>query len=292
MSEITVLKSIQYRIEAFFVIAVLALLGALPIDMASAIPGKLMRFVGPRMKRHSRVMENLVRFMPELSDEERNRSALTMWENVGRVFGEIPHTRKIIEDPERFRYVGMEEAVHGLAEDMAAVLVSGHFGNWELSLAPSVALGRRQISFYREIKNPVLEKRLKRYRQNICTGELVAKGADSMKRAMEAAKKGSFIGMLVDQRESQGIDAPFLGVDAKTNHAPALLVCRYNIPLLAGCVIREKGAHFRIECMRLPVSLSGDKKADVQAITGQINDLIGGWVKTHPEQWLWSSRRW
>ncbi|GJL85076.1 MAG: lipid A biosynthesis lauroyl acyltransferase [Micavibrio sp.] len=287
-----IIRPVKHRAEAVLILGLLAVLGMLPVDMASAIGGKVVRIVGPYMRQHKRALDNLARFMPALSEKERKALALTMWENAGRVFGEIPHGKRILDDPERFRFIGIEEAIEGVPDDLGGVTVSGHCGNWEISPAPSYKLKKPQLSFYRSINNRILDRALKKYREEICTGEMVAKGADSMKRAMQAVQKGQFIGMLVDQRESQGIVAPFMGVDAKTNHAPALLVCRYKVPLYIGFVIREKGAHFRMECQRVDFDLTGDNKIDVLAITTKINDIFSAWILKHPDQWLWTTRRW
>ncbi len=287
-----IIRPIKHRVEAALILGLLAVLGLLPVDTASVIGGKVMRMIGPLMKRHQRALDNIARFMPDFSEEERKNLALTMWENAGRVFGEMPHSKRILDDPKRFHCTGMEEAMDGVPDDIGGVAVSGHCGNWELSPAPSYMIGKPQLNFYREVNNKILDRRLKKYREEICTGEMVAKGADSMKRAMQAVQKGHLIGMLVDQRESQGIVAPFLGVDAKTNHAPALLVCRYNVPLYVGFVVREKGAHFRLECQRVALDLTGDNKIDVPAITTKINDIFSAWILEHPDQWLWTTRRW
>ncbi len=288
----SVAREIKHRLEAVLIIGVLKALGVMPVDAASAAGGKVMRMIGPRMRRHKRALENIARFLPQLTEVERQNLALEMWENAGRVFGEIPHSKRILDDPARFRYVGLEEAVKGVPENSGGVALSGHCGNWELSPAPSYKMQKPQLSFYRSVNNAILDRALKKYREAICTGELVPKGSDSMKRAMQAVQKGYFIGMLVDQKESQGIEAPFMGVPAMTNHAPALLVCRYNVPLYIGFVVREKGAHFRMECRRVDVELTGDNKADVPAITAKINDILGAWILEHPAQWLWTTRRW
>ncbi len=285
-------RLIQYRLQDFFVVSGLAIFSVLPVDVASFIPGKLMRLVGPMTSRHGKTKSILSRFLPGISEAEKQRIALSMWENMGRVIGELPHIRRIIDDPARFRFEGIEEAVAGLDKNTGAVTISGHFGNWELSTAPSYALGRRQVSIYKRIKNPFLDRCLKKYRMKFCTGDLVAKDSNSMRRMMEALKDGHFIGMMVDQREPKGIVVPFLGEPTETNHAPALLVCRYNVPLIAGIIIREKGARFRMICRRVPTEITGDNKIDVPAITAQVNEMFGSWVRAHPDQWLWSDRRW
>ncbi len=285
-------RAVRYGLEAFFVIVGLALFRALPVDLASFIPGKLVRVFGPLTSSYKRTEALLARFLPDSTEAERRHIALARLENIGRTMGELPHIRRIINDPARFRFDGIEEAVAGLDSNTGAITISGHFGNWELSTAPSYVLKRRQISIYKRIKNPLLERWLKKNRMKVCTGELVPKDANSLRRMMSALKDGHFVGMMVDQREPKGIESPFLGEPAETNHAPALLACRYNVPLIAGIVIREKGARFRMLCKRVPIEMTGDNKIDIPAITLKVNELFGSWVRDYPDQWLWSDRRW
>jgi KDO2-lipid IV(A) lauroyltransferase len=234
----------------------------------------------------------LERFLPHLSKVERRRVLGAMWENIGRIFGELPHLRRILDDPDRFAFEGLPPVMDGIEEDCGVITITGHFGNWELSPAPSYFLKRYQLSFYRTLSNPLLNKYVRRLRERIATGELVPKGGDSLRRGMQALVRGQFIGLMADQRESKGIPVPFMGVEAPTSHAAALLALRYHSPLLAGIVIREKGAKFRMICRRIAVRPSGDRQGDVVAVTAQINDMFGEWIREYPEQWLWTHRRW
>nr|WP_257099084.1 hypothetical protein [Pseudovibrio flavus] len=270
----------------------LGMLRLLPLDVASAIPGKLMRWIAPLTHRHKRAHKNLSAIMPELSKEQREEILCSMWENMGRVFGEIPNLTRIASDKERFRFEGLEEARSILAEGRGALAISGHFSNWELTPAPSFVIPHPQLNFYRTINNPILDGILKRYREKICPNGLVPKGNHSLLHAMRALRKGQMVGMLVDQRTSGGLTVPFLGLPAETTHAPALLACRHDAPILAGVVLREKGARFKMICTQVPVSQTGDLNRDVEITTMAINALLGTWVREHPHLWLWSHRRW
>lgn len=273
-------------------IGAFTVLSWLPVEWASAITGRIVQIIALFTQRHRRAEAALKRHLPELSNKERRRILRAMWDNVGRIFGELPHIDRILDDPDRFSFDGLQQVMHGIAEDCGVVTVTGHFGNWELSPAPSYHLRRRQVSFYRSIKNPLLDAYVRRQRERISTGELVAKSDRSMRRAMEALARGEFIGLMADQREKRGIDVPFLGVDAPTSHAPALLTLRYDAPLLAGIVVRERGVRFRMICRRITFRRTGDREADVRSLTREINDVFSDWVREYPEQWLWSHRRW
>jgi KDO2-lipid IV(A) lauroyltransferase len=42
----------------------------------------------------------------------------------------------------------------------------------------------------------------------------------------------------------------------------------------------------------LDIRPTGDRHADVAAITTEVNRVIEGWIRARPGQWLWLHRRW
>jgi len=73
----------------------------------------------------------------------------------------------------------------------------------------------------------------------------------------------------------------------------AQLALRFACPVLPARVERLEGARFRITVSPpLEMPSSGDREADVAACMARVNELIEGWVRARPEQWLWLHRRW
>ena len=99
-------KLLRYRAEAALVLGLMGLFRRMPIDLASAIPGKLLRLIGPFTGRHKRALSNLARIFPEMPMPERRNIALSHWENMGRIMGELPHLKDIANDPARFSVEG------------------------------------------------------------------------------------------------------------------------------------------------------------------------------------------
>jgi KDO2-lipid IV(A) lauroyltransferase len=49
--------------------------------------------------------------------------------------------------------------------------------------------------------------------------------------------------------------------------------------------------HMQIHPEVIP-AITGDEEKDVAALTQRLSDIIEGWVRQHPEQWVWNHRRW
>jgi len=79
---------------------------------------------------------------------------------------------------------------------------------------------------------------------------------------------------------------------ATTALFPALLCRTGDATLIAARVIRTKGVHFVIEVERVAVPQTQDRDADIIEATASIQALFEKWIREHPEQWMWSHRRW
>ncbi|MDX9860612.1 MAG: lysophospholipid acyltransferase family protein, partial [Rhodospirillales bacterium] len=83
------------------------------------------------------------------------------------------------------------------------------------------------------------------------------------------------------------------GRDAMTAPALADLALKFGCPVVPGRIRRLKGAHFQLIALPpLDLPNTGDRHADILAIMTRINEIIEGWVRDTPEQWLWLHNRW
>ena len=105
------------------------------------------------------------------------------------------------------------------------------------------------------------------------------------------AEKGN-IALLADQRKQRGLDIDFFGHNAPTNPLPALVARRFDVPLLAGRVVRENGVHFRIDAIEIPVARSDDQKQDIRETTIALHRQFEDWIRERPDLWMWAQKRW
>ena len=113
----------------------------LPIDLASALGGRLARTFGPFFPVSKRAVRNLTNAYPEKSPAEIRTIVRAMWDNLGRVAAEYPHLKEIdVYDPDGRVETTGGEYIDLLREDgHAGIFFSGHIANWEI-----VSLGATQ----------------------------------------------------------------------------------------------------------------------------------------------------
>nr|WP_246374349.1 lauroyl acyltransferase [Gluconacetobacter tumulicola] len=291
------------RIEAFAARAALALLRRLGPVRASNAGGALCRAIGPLLP-VSRVADaNLRLAMPELDAPARRAVIRAVWDNLGRTVGEFPHLAALPENPASgpgWDVVGAEHLAEQVACDGPVIFMSGHIGNWEM-LPPGVARhGLPFASFYRAAGNPLVDDMIRTLREaamNKATGgepvPMFTKGARGARGALAHIARGGRLGMLVDQKMNDGIEARLFGLPAMTAPALAAMALRYRCPVIPGYVERLGPARLRIHVEpKLDLPDSGDRQADILALTQAVNDRLEHWVRARPGTWLWLHRRW
>ncbi|MGE3712958.1 MAG: lauroyl acyltransferase [Alphaproteobacteria bacterium] len=281
-------KNLQYRIEALGLKLFFGLLRLLSLDAASALGGWLGRRIGPRLKAHRTAQQNLARFLPERSPDERNVILQNMWDNLGRVAAELAHHHNPVLT-RRIEIIGGEY----MPKPGAPVFFfSGHVGNWELLAYVAYAHGVPITSVYRKSNNPYVDDMIADIRSTWARN-MFPKGPAGAVKMARAIKNGEAIAMLVDQKMNDGIPVPFFGIHAMTAPALAQLALRYDLPIIPARVVRTSGAHFRsFTYPPLDIERTGNIERDAEKIMCTVNAILESWIREHPEQWFWVHQRW
>lgn len=264
---------------------------------ASNLGGGVMRTIGPLLP-VSRVAEaNLHRAMPELDTTARRRVVRGVWENLGRTAAELPHLASLQRTASGPGWECDDDTpLLALRESGGpAILFSGHIANWEIGFPVAAALGLRVSWFYRAASNPIADQLIQKLRSGM-TGDDVPmfnKGAAGAREAMAHLRRGGLLGMLVDQKLNEGIAVPFFGRQAMTTPALAQFALRFRCPIIPIYPVRLGPARYRVVC-EAPLALpdSGDRAADVRAVTQAMNATLERWIRERPQSWLWMHRRW
>lgn len=264
---------------------------------ASNLGGAVARAIGPWLPPSRTAKRNLALVFPGRSKAERRAILRAAWDNLGRTACELPHLGTLGPSTTGpgWEIMGAEHLAP-LAQGGPALLVSAHLANWEVLPAALLHLGIPVASIYRPPDNPVVARRLRRWRRSATKGialPLFPKGAAGARAALRHLSSGGVLGLLADQKMNEGLAVPFMGHLAMTPAAPAQMALRFGCPLIPGRVERIGPARFRL-CVEPPLERpdTGDRGHDLALLTTAVNDRIGEWIAERPGEWLWFHRRW
>jgi Kdo2-lipid IVA lauroyltransferase/acyltransferase len=265
--------------------------------MASAVT----RSVGPHLKEHKLAREQLVAAFPEKSPAEIEDVLTGVWDNLGRVAAEFAHIDRLhIVDPDR---PGPEDITysqrtfdlfHQLRLDgKPALLFTSHLANWELSAYVAAAYKLDLNILYRRPNIAAVDEAVRRSREGIM-GTLVATGLDAPVKLARVLESGGHVAMLVDQHYVRGVDVTFFGRACKANPLLAQLARLVDCPIHGARIVRLPDRdRFRIDLTEaIEPARDAEGRVDVAGTMQVVTSVVEGWVREHPEQWLWLHRRW
>ncbi len=291
------LLDIRQRLEYGLVLAISLLLRAMPLKRATAFSASIWRFVAPRTRRHRRALKNLEKAMPEKAPAEREAIAIGMWDNLGRVMAEVFLLDRLLKDPSRFEFENPGLIDRYRDKIGPLVLAAPHMGNWEVGILAAHAINARPAGVYRIIENPYVDAWLRRKRAALYPGGLFASKSDeglaTVMRIGAHIRAGGTLGMLADLVDWKGVQVPFFGHMMWATTAPAWLARRAGTRLCVGrCIRLGKESRFRIAFKEVKVPRTDRPEDDIRWITAAIQREFEAWIREHPEQWMWSNKRW
>jgi len=242
-------------------------------------------------------IQNLhIAFGQEKSKEEMRSIAKKNFQNLGMMaieFFRIPgmdletYERKVETE-------GVDEALKVLEKNRGALLLLGHFGNWELMALMSKVIQKNILVIAKPIKkNPWLERWFIESREGIGLEVIPPKNATL--KVTQALSQNKVVGILFDQRgkRSKGIWADFFGRKVPTTPGLAVMALKSGAPVLPVFMIRNGFEKHRL-IVKEPLELihTGDFQKDVEANTQLFNNTLESIIREYPDQWLWIHRRW
>jgi KDO2-lipid IV(A) lauroyltransferase len=279
--------------------AVFALARLFPWRASSHFGGRVAGFVGPKLSISKRARENLKLAFPEKSADDIEEIVRGVWRNLGRTVVEYPHMDRIWDydpaKPEQFDRIevsGIEQFNALKAAGKPALIFTAHLANWELL---GVCAARYELPvavIFRRPNNPYINRLIQRIRgENM--GRLLPSGMGAALAANRVLSEGGQVGILVDQHFTRGPVLPFFGRPAHTAPTLAKLARRFDCPVHGAHVERLPGDRFKLTLSPpLPFQHTDSRDADIKANMAMVNDMVEGWVRENPDQWLWLHRRW
>ncbi|MEX1107339.1 MAG: hypothetical protein WEC00_00370 [Dongiaceae bacterium] len=280
------------RAHTTFALSLWTLFELMPMRWASAVGG----FVAAHLIYHlpftRHVRTNTQVIFPELTKPDRDRLVRRMLWNVGRTFAEYPHLGRLTDPHEAWVTIkGWDIYEFATRGHRPAIFVSGHMANWEVTAGTGARRGAPLTVVYAPRRGAALNRRLSRYRAAMKC-RLTPRG-DAARVLLKSLMQGECVGIIIDQRDDDGIDVPFFGIPAPTTPAPARLAIKFNALIVPVECRRVGGTRFEMvfhEPIR-PEDFVG-KPDPVHAITERMNQHLEAWIRDHPEDWLCRRKRW
>lgn len=239
-------------------------------------------------------MRNLRATFPERSTRELRKTLDECWRHFGREL--LTYLRmqnlSLEQVAARCDFVNAHLLEEAIAHGKGTVLISAHWGGWEVAGLALMSIVRNVRTVARPLDNELLERDLQKLRAK--TGAEVVDRRRAARVLLRGLAENAVVVLLPDQavQPREGILVPFLGRPAWTTPAPAKMALRAGSTIVfAFC--NADGSRYRLEFVEsVRASDFAQGENDAEMLTTKINDVISRRIRERPELWLWMHDRW
>lgn len=240
------------------------------------------------------VEKNLEGTFPEKSPEEIDslarkvyrRQALNMIEvlRIPLIKGRDDASKLLDIDGDEFlektRYAGK-----------GGVVVSAHFGNWELlGLCTGLLVASMHIVIKHQ-RNPLIDRWITANR--IKHGNKVVYQKNALRQGVQLLSRGEVVTLLGDQKDPSGsFVTDFLGRSSAVFLGPAFLALKTGSPMFLGMCRRRENSRYIVEIHEIKTSDLSFSREDIQELTRRYTKAIETYIYRYPEEWFWLHNRW
>ena len=236
-----------------------------------------------------------LQFSLDLSSERRIRAiAKQCFENLGRNVLEFMQFPRI-NSKQIQQYVSFEGVQHveqALAQGKGAIILTGHFGNWELLAASISATIAPLTPIVRKLRSPRLNALVSSYREQ--AGYATIDRDTGIRHALRCLKRNELLGIVADVDTSvSGVFVDFFGRPAYTPYSPVAIALKTGTAILPTFIVRQPdGSHRAIIEPPLVLQRTDVKEKDLVINTQKFTKIIESYIRQYPAQWIWMHRRW
>lgn len=229
-----------------------------------------------------------------LSDAVAESTARAVYRSFFENALEMASLPFISADDLRVKFVadGIEHLHEAHAAGRGVIVISGHYGLWEL-VPPWLCLnGFRMTTVVRRQNNPAVDDWFERMRNRF--GARTTDSGFGLREILRTLRNGDLLGLMSDQNAGdRGCFVNFLGEPASTVVGPAQIAMKSRAPIVVLAAHRRGSGPHRIEILPpiRPEEFTNDEAGRTQ-LTQHLTGLLENWVRKRPDQWFWLHRRW
>ena len=249
-------------------------------------------------RKHQKIIsQNLdIAYQPPLDKNEKKSMGIAAFMNlIDTVFGIMRRDNmKKEEVVSNVTFEGSKIIERYQQEGKNFILVTGHYGNWEL-LSQSIAIkfNLNLVGVGRKIDSDVMNEVLKNNRERFNVEMVYKKGA--MKGCIKAINQGKVVGILTDQaiRKNQSIDVQFFNQTATHTALASVLSRKFELDMIPAYISTEDYRDYKVKIYEPIRYLKTENQEEDLAILTQLQaDVTQKVIRSNPKQWFWMHRRW
>ena len=247
--------------------------------------------------------ENLQIAFPGLNKQERRAIIRAMWEHLLLMGIEVALARRQIRDfnwTDHIQLANAESLLSLLHQDRPVILVTGHFGNFEIGGFSLGVLTYPSHAVARTLDNPYLNRFIKKFRES--TGQFLIPKKGGSTETIQVLEQHGLMALLVDQWASrkEGYMVDFFDKPTSVFKAISILSLKFNAPIVICYSLRQEREPGQYQTLRFKMHITDifdplDMPPDIQTpheVTQWFTHALESGIRQCPEQYWWLHRRW
>ncbi|GJQ26710.1 MAG: hypothetical protein HBSAPP02_17420 [Phycisphaerae bacterium] len=251
-----------------------------------------------KFREHRNRAETHIRLaFPEWDTPRVEQIALASMQQIAMLAVEVLLAPRYITQWTWARHVCLGDlsgAIRELLARRGCIMITGHYGNWELLGYTLATLGFDIDAVMRPLDNEYINSFLLDRRERSGLRLLYKKGVT--RSAQEVLENNGTLCFIADQNAgSKGLFVDFFGRKASTYKSIGLLAISHRVPIIVGCArrLRPRRFEYEIHVERIihPQEWEGQPD-ELLWITQTFSAAMENMIRQAPEQYLWIHRRW
>ncbi len=232
-------------------------------------------------------------FAKEKSPDELKKITKKVYQTLVQTFMEVLNLTKIDRKyyDEYIEIPHIERLQNAAKSGRGTILLTAHFGDWEMSSLVSSVIGFPIMVLAREQKMKRLNELLNRLREsNGC--KVIRKGMQT-KNILKGLRANNIVGILSDQDAGKnGMFVDFFGRPTSCHTGPFEIAKHTGSLILPNFIVRTGGPHHKI-CLEEYIDFKETKSDDdIRENLQNFTKLLESYIRKYPDQWLWLHKRW